>query len=237
MVQIHPTATVDSGATIGAHTAIWHYCHVESRATVGENCNLGQNVYVGNNAIVGHACRLGNSVAVFSHVELGNFVFCAPFMVFTHIAFPRAAVNRRASFEKTWVQDGVTLGANSTVVPGITIGMGTFLAAGSTLTRSSKAWALMVGVPARQVGWVSAYGEKIPLPLEGKGEWFCERTGDVYLLDGVHLSRQPGPQDILKYVSGKKLERLTASEKSMSPADMASAWGDSTCMLDQRGRC
>ncbi|MDM4767519.1 acyltransferase [Pelomonas sp. SE-A7] len=222
MIQIHPTATVDPGAEIGAHTAVWHYCHVESKAKVGENCNLGQNVYIGNNAVVGHGCRLGNSVAIFSHVELGNFVFCAPFMVFTHIAFPRAAVNRRASFEKTIVKDGVSLGANATVIPGITIGTGTFLAAGSTLTKSSKDWSLMIGTPARQVAWVSAYGEKIPLPLEGQGDWTCPHTQDHYRLDGASLSRTPGPRDILAYTPGSKLERLVATEvEDLRPEDLA----------------
>lgn len=208
MIQIHPTATVDPGATIGDFTSVWHYSHVEAKAIVGENCNLGQNVYVGNNAVVGHACRLGNSVAIFSHVELGDFVFCAPFMVFTHIGFPRAAVNRRASFSKTRVGTGTTLGANSTIVPGISIGIGTFLAAGSTLTRSTKDWAFMVGVPARHIGWVSAYGEKIPLPLEGNGEWTCSHTCDRYTLAGTVLTREPGPIDILRYTPGAKLERI-----------------------------
>jgi UDP-2-acetamido-3-amino-2,3-dideoxy-glucuronate N-acetyltransferase len=208
MIRIHPTATVDDGARIGDHTAVWHYSHIEGGAVVGENCNLGQNVYVGNNAVVGHGCRLGNSVSVFSHVELGDFVFCAPFMVFTHIAFPRAAVNRRAAFEKTLVKAGVSLGANSTVIPGITIGCGTFLAAGSTLTKDSKDWSLMIGTPARQVAWVSAYGERIPLPLEGQGQWQCGHTGDEYLLEGSTLIRRPGPRDILVYTPGAKLERI-----------------------------
>lgn len=222
MIHIHPTATVDAGAQIGDYTAVWHYSHVEAKAVVGESCNLGQNVYVGNNAVVGNGCRLGNSVAIFSHVELGDFVFCAPFMVFTHIAFPRAAVNRRASFEKTIVQNGVTLGANSTVVPGITIGTGTFLAAGSTLTKDSKEWSLMIGTPARQVGWVSAYGEKIPLPIEGEGEWRCSHTGDVYQLDGATLIRAPGLHDILHYVPGAKLERMIAdAARALPPEDLA----------------
>lgn len=222
MIQIHPTATVDVGAQIGDHTAVWHYCHVEAKAIVGECCNLGQNVYIGNNAVVGNGCRLGNSVAVFSHVELGDFVFCAPFMVFTHIAFPRAAVNRRASFEKTIVKNGVTLGANSTVLPGITIGAGTFLAAGSTLTKDCKDWALMLGTPARQVGWVSAYGEKIPLPLDGSGEWKCDHTGDVYQLSGAILKRTPGAHDILHYVPGARLERMIANVvRELPPEDLA----------------
>lgn len=207
MIYVHPSAVVDDGAKIGDFTSVWHFCHVEKKAVIGENCNLGQNVYVGNNAVVGNACRLGNSVSVFSHVELDDFVFCAPFMVFTHISFPRAAVNRRATFRKTIVKKGVTLGANCTVVPGITIGTGTFLAAGSTLTKDTKDWALMVGAPARQVGWVTAYGEKIPLPLTGEGEWTCEHTGDRYVLDVSTMVRYPGPNDILKYVPGAKLER------------------------------
>lgn len=212
MIQIHETAVVDPGARIGDHTAIWHFSHVEAGGVVGENCNLGQNTYVGNNAVVGNACRLGNSVSIFSHVELQDFVFCAPFMVFTHIAFPRAAVSRRASFVKTLVGTGVTLGANSTVVPGITIGTGAFLAAGATLTSSCKDWALMVGLPAYQVGWVSAYGDKIPLALSGQGEWKCSKTGDLYVLHGETLSRVPGSPDILKYTPGEKLRRLSAGE-------------------------
>ncbi|MBA3446002.1 MAG: N-acetyltransferase [Pseudaminobacter sp.] len=199
MIHIHESAFVDPGARIGAFTSVWHFCHVEVRALVGENCNLGQNVYIGNEAVVGNGCSLGNSVSVFSHVELGDFVFCAPFMVFTHISFPRAAVNRRQVFKKTIVGTGATLGANSTVLPGITIGMGTFLAAGATLTRSCKDWAMMVGSPARQVGWASAYGDKIPLPLIGQGDWTCRHTGDAYTLDGETVTRRPGANDMLKY--------------------------------------
>ena len=212
MIHIHHTAIVDPGAKVGAFTSIWHFCHVEARAVVGENCNLGLNVYVGNEAVVGNGCRLGNSVSVFSHVELGDFVFCAPFMVFTHISFPRAAVNRRQTFRKTIVKTGASLGANSTVVPGITIGMGTFLAAGATVTKDCKDWSMMVGSPARQVGWASAYGEKIPLSLLGQGEWKCRHTGDVYVLDGMTMVRHPGPSDILRYRGGQRLQRLTSDD-------------------------
>lgn len=208
MFYAHLSATVDPGAQVGDFTSIWHYSHLEGRGVVGENCNLGQNTYIGNEAVVGNGCRLGNSVSIFSHVELEDFVFCAPFMVFTHISFPRAAVTRRAAFKKTLVKTGATLGANSTVLPSITIGAGTFLAAGSTLTRDTKDWSLMLGVPARQIGWVSAFGEKIPLPLEGHGEWTCGFTGDRYVLEGDLLVRHPGEHDILKYEFGKKLERI-----------------------------
>jgi UDP-2-acetamido-3-amino-2,3-dideoxy-glucuronate N-acetyltransferase len=212
-IFVHPSAVVDAGARIGAHSSIWHFSHLEGGAVVGENCNLGQNSYIGNRAIVGNGCRLGNSVSVFSHVELEDFVFCAPFMVFTHIAFPRAAVNRRHAFDKTLVKTGSTLGANSTVVPGITVGAGTFLAAGAVLTKTTKDWSLMIGAPARQVGWVSAFGERVDLPLSGSGEWQCRHTGDVYVLNTAGLSRRPGSVDILQYVPGKKLERMQASRE------------------------
>ena len=210
-ILIHPTATVDEGAQIGAFTSIWHYSHVEAGARIGENNNLGQNVYVGQTGVIGNGCRIGNSVSIFSHVELQDFVFCAPFMVFTHISYPRAAVTRREVFVKTIVETGVTLGANATVVPGLIIGRGAFLAAGSTLTRDCKPWAFMLGTPARQIGWVSAYGDKIPLPLTGAGEWRCPQTGDVYTLSGDTLERVPGPTDILSYVPGRKLERMQAT--------------------------
>ncbi len=212
MIFIHDSAIVDEGAVVGDFTSIWHFAHVEGKAVIGENCNLGQNVYVGNSAIVGNACRLGNSVSVFSHVELEDFVFCAPFMVFTHIGFPRANVNRRGVFKKTLVRKGVTLGANSTVVPGLTIGEGTFLAAGSTLTKNTLDWSLMIGSPARHIGWVSAFGEKIDLPLSGIGTWKCKHTGDIYHLNAEILTREPGPVDMLSYKSGQKLERLTCLE-------------------------
>lgn len=208
----HESSFVECGAIIGDFTSIWHFCHIEAKAIIGENCNLGQNVYVGNNAIIGNACRIGNSVGVWSHIELGDFVFCGPFMVFTHIGFPRAAVNRHGIFKKTIVQDGVTFGANSTVVPGITIGMGAFIAAGAILTKSCKCWALMIGNPARQIGWVSAYGEKIPLPLSGQGEWRCRFTGDIYILYNEILTRHPGKIDILKYIPGEELKRFIGTE-------------------------
>lgn len=208
---IHPTAVVEDGARVGKYTKVWYFSHVAPGAIIGENSSLGQNTYVERDAIVGNACRLGNSVSIFSHVELQDFVFCAPYMVFTHISFPRAAVNRHAVFRKTLVKTGTTLGANSTVVPDVTCGVGTFLAAGSTLTKDSKDWSMMVGTPARQVGWVSAFGEKIDLPLSGAGEWRCRHTGDVYVLHDSELIRHPGPRDILKYIPGERLERMKVS--------------------------
>ena len=148
-------------------------------------------------------------MSIYSHVELEDFVFCAPYMVFTHISFPRAAVNRHAVFRRTLVKTGSTLGANSTVVPNVTCGVGTFLAAGATLTKDSRDWSMMVGSPARHVGWVSAFGEKMDLPLTGRGERRCKNTGDVYVLEGEDVTRFPGPNDILKYVPGERLQRIT----------------------------
>ena len=207
--QIHPSSVVDEGAIIGDFTKIWHYCHVEPRAVIGENNNIGQNAYIGNDAVVGNGCRIGNSVSVFANVILEDFVFCAPFMVFTHVFYPRAAVTRRDVFTKTYVRTGATIGANATVVPGVDIGRGAFVAAGAVLTADCPDWALMVGSPARHVGWVSAYGDKIPLPVEGEGEWVCEATGDVYRLTGKRMTRTPGAVDILQYTPGQPLSRLT----------------------------
>lgn len=210
-VQIHPSSVVDDGATIGDFTQIWHFCHIEPRAVIGENNNIGQNAYIGNDAVVGNGCRIGNSVSVFANVILEDFVFCAPFMVFTHVFYPRAAVTRRDIFTKTYVRTGATIGANATVVPGVDIGRGAFVAAGAVLTTDCPDWALMVGSPARHVGWVSAYGDKMPLPIEGTGDWICEATGDTYHLSGRTMTRTPGPIDILHYKSGKPLNRVAGT--------------------------
>lgn len=206
-IFIHETSIVDDGAIVGDYTSIWHFSHVENLAKIGENCNLGQNTYVGKNSIIGNACRLGNSVSIFSNVELEDFVFCGPFMVFTHIAFPRAAISRQNVFEKTIVRKGVSLGANSTIIPGVDIGQGAFIGAGAVLTKSCKPWSLMVGVPAKQVGWVSAFGEKIPLPLHGEGVWICPHTADRYILIESSLERIAGDDDILKYMPGNRMIR------------------------------
>lgn len=205
---IHPSSVIDEGAIVGSYTNIWHFCHVERGAIIGENNNLGQNVYIGNGGVVGNACRIGNSVSVFANVILEDFVFCAPFMVFTHVYYPRAAITRRDVFTKTYVRTGATIGANATVVPGVDIGKGAFIAAGAVVTTDCLEWSLMVGSPARHVGWVSAYGDKIPLPLEGEGSWRCEATGDVYCLQGVKMRREAGEIDLLKYIPGRPLERI-----------------------------
>lgn len=206
-VYLHPSSVVDPGAIIRDFTSIWHFCHIESRAVVGENNNLGQNVYVGNDAVIGNACRIGNSVSIFSHIVLEDFVFCAPFMVFTHIFYPRASVTRRNVFATTLVKTGATIGANATIVPAVTVGTGAFIGAGAVLTASCPDWSLMIGSPARHVGWVSAFGDKIPLPLEGQGEWRCPESDDIYRLDGKTLTRTAGPTDVLRYEPGVRFTR------------------------------
>lgn len=207
-IYIHPTADVQDGAAVGDGTKIWHFSHVQAGAEIGSHCNLGQSTFIGRAGKVGNCCRLGNSVAVFDSVELGDFVFCGPYMVFTHVGFPRACVSRRSVFRKTIVRRGATLGANSTILPELVIGEGAFIAAGAVLTRSCKDWALMVGTPARHVGWVSAYGEKIDLPLFGGGRWNCSKTGDVYELVDDKLVRYPGPTDILEFQNSSTYQRL-----------------------------
>lgn len=215
-VNIHLTATVSDSAQIGPYTSIWHYCNVERTAVIGENCNLGQNCYVGNNAVVGNGCRLGNSVSVFNNVILEDFVFCAPFMAFTHISFPRSIVKRHHVFEKTLVKRGATLGANSTITPGVTIGEGAFIGGGAVVSKNCKAWGLYVGVPAKQVGWVSAYGEKIDLPLQAEtGDyktWTCPHSDDRYTLEGDTLRRRVYGNDVLEYEYGRRYERLVIPE-------------------------
>ncbi|MDF1877992.1 N-acetyltransferase, partial [Sulfurimonas sp. SAG-AH-194-L11] len=192
---------------------IWHFCHLDTGAIVGENCNLGQGVYIGQSGIVGNACRLGNNVAIFSNVILEDFVFCAPYMVFTHISFPRACISRKDIFDKTLVKTGATLGANSSIIPGVTIGMGAFVGAGAVVTKSCPDWSLVVGTPAKHIGWVSAYGNKIPLPLSGYGEWVCANTNDKYILNANELTRVPGEIDILEYRPAERYNRLVVKNE------------------------
>jgi UDP-2-acetamido-3-amino-2,3-dideoxy-glucuronate N-acetyltransferase len=178
----HESAIVDEGALIGKNTKIWHWTHLSANAQIGENCSLGQNVYVGNNVIIGNNCKIQNNVAVYDNVVLENDVFCGPSMVFTNVINPRAEISRRSEYKKTLVKKGVTIGANATIICGITLGEYSFIAAGAVVTKDVKPFALMVGVPARHVGWMSRYGEKIPLSLEGDGNWKCLNTNTNYVM-------------------------------------------------------
>jgi len=190
-VSIHPTALVDEGATIGAESRIWHWVHISGCAVIGAGCSFGQNVFVGNRVRIGNNVKIQNNVSVYDNVTLENDVFCGPSMVFTNVYNPRSAVSRKDEYRDTWVEQGATLGANCTIVCGTRIGHHAFIGAGAVVNRDVKPFALMVGVPARQVGWMSAFGERVELPLQGEGSWTCSDTGDRYELAGDVLNYLP----------------------------------------------
>jgi UDP-2-acetamido-3-amino-2,3-dideoxy-glucuronate N-acetyltransferase len=178
----HPTAIIDDGAHIGEGSRIWHWAHVCSGAQIGKGVSLGQNVFVGSKANIGDRCKIQNNVSVYDNVTLEEGVFCGPSMVFTNVYNPRALIERKDEYRDTLVKTGATLGANCTIVCGITIGEYAFIGAGSVVNKDVKPFALMVGVPARQIGWMSKYGEQIPLPLEGSGNYKCPHALEKYAL-------------------------------------------------------
>lgn len=178
----HPSAIIDDGARIGDETRIWHWVHVSAGARIGARCSLGQNVYVGNDVVIGDNVRIQNNVSVYDAVTLEDDVFCGPSMVFTNVQNPRAAVARKDEYRRTLVRQGATLGANCTVVCGHTVGRHAFVGAGAVVTHDVPDFALMAGVPARQIGWMSRHGERLALPLQGDGEARCPGTGERYLL-------------------------------------------------------
>lgn len=184
----HETAIVDEGAQIGKGTRIWHWAHVCGGAVIGEDCSLGQNVFVGNVVVIGSNVKIQNNVSVYDNVTLQNDVFCGPSMVFTNVYNPRSAVQRKNEYRNTLVKQGATLGANCTIVCGVTIGEYAFIGAGAVIDKNVPAFALMVGVPARQIGWMSRFGERITLPLQGEGTYTCPHTGDRYKLTGSSMS-------------------------------------------------
>ena len=183
---LHPSAIVDDGAKIGAGTRIWHWVHVSAGARIGERCSLGQNVYVGNDVAIGDNVKVQNNVSVYDAVTLEDDVFCGPSMVFTNVYNPRSAVTRKDEYRRTLVRRGATLGANCTIVCGVTVGEYAFVGAGAVINRNVPDFALMAGVPARQIGWMSRFGERLPLPLQGTGHAVCAHTQERYeLKDGV----------------------------------------------------
>ena len=182
----HETAIIDQGASIGDGTRIWHWVHICGGAVIGQNCSFGQNVYVGNKVTIGNQVKVQNNVSIYDNVTLEDQVFCGPSMVFTNVYNPRAGVSRKDQYRDTLVKKGATLGANCTIICGTTIGQYAFIGAGAVVNKDVANFALMVGVPAKQIGWMSRYGEKIDLPLVGEGETTCPYTGDQYTLkDGL----------------------------------------------------
>jgi len=180
----HDSAIVDEGAQLGDGTKVWHFTHVSPGAKIGARCALGQGVYVGNDVSIGDNVRIQNNVSVYDAVTLEDDVFCGPSMVFTNVYNPRAAVARKNEFRRTLVRQGATLGANCTIVCGHTIGRYAFIGAGAVVQKDVPDFALMVGVPARRIGWMSRFGERLELPVRGAGEATCPHTGDRYQLDG-----------------------------------------------------
>lgn len=183
----HPSAIVDEGAQIGKDSRIWHFAHVCAGAKIGQGVSLGQNVFVGNKVTIGDRCKVQNNVSVYDNVHLEEGVFCGPSMVFTNVYNPRSLIERKSEYRDTLVKKGATLGANSTIVCGVTIGAFAFIGAGAVINKDVPDYALMVGVPAKQIGWMSEYGEQLDLPLEGQAETRCVHTGDLYRLQGNKL--------------------------------------------------
>lgn len=186
-VYIHPSAIVDDGATIGEGSRVWHFVHVCAQAVIGRGVSLGQNVFVGNRVTIGNDCKIQNNVSVYDNVTLEDGVFCGPSMVFTNVYNPRSFVERKDEYRNTLVRQGATLGANCTIVCGVEIGAYAFVGAGAVVNRSVPSYALVVGVPGKQVGWMSKYGEQIPLPVTGEGTYTCPHTGECYKLTGSIL--------------------------------------------------
>ena len=191
--QNHLTAIIDQGATIGDGTRIWHWSHVCGGAKIGANCSLGQNVFVGNQVVIGNNVKIQNNVSVYDKVTLEDDVFCGPSMVFTNVYNPRSAIPRKDQYRATLVKRGATLGANCTIICGVTIGEYAFIGAGAVVNKDVKPYALMVGVPAKQIGWMSEYGEQLDIPLIGNGETRCPSTGRIYTLQNgvVHAEGMP----------------------------------------------
>jgi len=190
-VQVHETAIVDAGAQIGSGSRVWHWSHVCGHARIGENCSLGQNVFVGNKVVIGDNVKIQNNVSVYDNVTLEDDVFCGPSMVFTNVINPRSAVPRKDEYLDTLVCRGATIGANATVICGVTIGKYAFIGAGAVVNRDVPDHALVVGVPVRQIGWMSEFGEQLDLPVDGEDDAVCAHTGTRYSLrNGKLVSTQ-----------------------------------------------
>ena len=178
----HDSAIVDDGAQIGDDSRVWHFVHVCGGAKIGKGVSLGQNVFVGNKVTIGDKCKIQNNVSVYDNVHLEEGVFCGPSMVFTNVYNPRSLIERKDEYRDTLVKRGATLGANSTIVCGVTIGEYAFVGAGAVVNKDIPNYAMVVGVPGKQIGWMSEYGEKLDLPVTGSAEALCPHTQDKYVL-------------------------------------------------------
>jgi UDP-2-acetamido-3-amino-2,3-dideoxy-glucuronate N-acetyltransferase len=187
---VHKSAYVDEGATIGAGSKVWHFCHVLGGAVIGARCSLGQNVVVMNGTRIGDNVKIQNNVSIYEGVELEDDVFCGPSMVFTNVINPRSHVSRKNEYRRTLVRRGATIGANATIICGATLGEYAFIGAGAVVSKDVPAYALMVGVPARRIGWMCQCGER--LPDSGAGR--CAVCGSVYEAAGTSaIRRVSGP--------------------------------------------
>ncbi len=184
----HSTAVIDDGAQVGDGSKVWHFSHVCAGARIGADCSLGQGVFVGNDVQIGRGVRIQNQVSVYDAVTLEDDVFCGPSVVFTNVMNPRAAVSRKSEYRRTLVGQGATLGANCTIICGAVIGRFAFIGAGAVVRGEVPDHALMVGVPARRIGWMSRHGERLDLPVNGEGDALCPVTGERYLLAGDRVS-------------------------------------------------
>lgn len=187
----HPSSIIEEGATVGAGTRIWHFSHVMSGACIGPECSIGKYVEVGPDVVIGRGCKIQNNVSVFKGVTLEEYVFCGPSMVFTNILNPRAAIRKMDKVRPILVRRHATLGANCTIVCGVTIGGYALVGAGTVVIRDVPDHALVVGNPARQIGWVSRHGERLGLPVQGRGQAKCSVTGEVYQLKENTVLRIP----------------------------------------------
>ena len=189
--QIHPTAIIDNNVSIGKNCKIWQWVHISSGANIGSNCIFGQNVFISNKVSIGNNVKIQNNVSIYDDVILEDDVFCGPSMVFTNVINPRSAYPKKDQYQKTIIKRGASLGANCTILCGITIGKNAFIGAGAVITKDVKDYALYTGVPGKQVGWMSAYGETIDLPLKGNKTWVCKKTNLLYKLIDSNLIAIP----------------------------------------------
>jgi UDP-2-acetamido-3-amino-2,3-dideoxy-glucuronate N-acetyltransferase len=182
---VHPTSIIDPNCALGHGTKIWHFCHVMSGARIGADCSFGQNCFVGRNVSIGDRVRVQNNVSIYEGVEIEDDVFLGPSMVFTNVLNPRASVSHRHEYRRTLVRRGATIGANATILPGVTLGEYCFVGAGAVVRRDVPAYALVVGVPARPIGWVSRHGER--LTFDAAGLAACPATGERYRRAGEEI--------------------------------------------------